>query len=169
MITLHLYRYLGNNRRLYCIYIYCIHYIRVFTTSSLTVLVLTTAQFPFWSFLLLGWLLYYFIILTPSFHPYAWWRNVLQWWLTPAVLILHTIWATSLIGLMAIQKLCDYLLFYFLNLAHECRRLPVTCHAGTEDRHAVVLILNLRATWGFTLGPCCFSPEKGPEGQHGQV
>jgi len=65
--------------------------------------------------------------------------------------------------------LSPILLFYFLNLAHECRCLPVTCHAGIEDRHAVVLILNLRATWGFTLGPSHFSPEKGPEGQLGQV
>ena len=46
---------------------------------------------------------------------------------------------------------------------------PVTCHAGTEDRREGVLILNLRATWGFTLGPCRLSPEKGPEGQLGQV
>jgi len=70
---------------------------------------------------------------------------------------------------MAVQKVCVYLLFYFLNLAHECRCLPVTCIAGTEERRAVVPILNLRATWGFTLGPCRFSPEKGPESQLGQV
>ena len=103
---------------------HCIHYIRVFRASSLTVLVLMTVLFPFWSFLLPGQLLYYFIILTPNFRPYAWWHNVLQWWLTPAVLILYIIWATSLIGLMAIRKLCVYLIFYFLNLAHECRCIP---------------------------------------------
>jgi hypothetical protein len=70
---------------------------------------------------------------------------------------------------MAVLKVCVYLLFYFLHVARECRCLPVTCHAGTEDRRAVVLILNLRAAWGFTSGPCRFSPEKGPEGQLGQV
>ena len=85
------------------------------------------------------------------------------------MLILYTIWATSLIGLMAVLKVCVYLLFNFLNLALECRCLPLTCNAGTDDRRAVVLILNLHATWGFTLGSCRFSSEKGPEGLLGQV
>jgi hypothetical protein len=74
-----------------------------------------------------------------------------------------------LIGLMAILRVYVCLLFYFLNLALEYRCLPVTCNAGTEDRRAVVLILNLRAVWGFTLGSCRFSFEKGHEVLLGQV
>jgi hypothetical protein len=134
MITLHFFNILLRTDG-YTVHVYFVHYIPVFTASSLTVLVLKTALFPFWWFLLLGRLLNYLSILAPSFLSNDRWRDVLQWWLTPTVMILYTIWATSLIGLKAVLKVCVYIVrvFYFLYLAHECRCLSVTCNADTEE------------------------------------